>query len=175
MSYGEGRESSGSNTVVIVLAIIGGIVLGIVLVCGGIAYFAIQKMAPAFNAVAQTIGDLKTSTVTAQAFIDDIQSKRLDDAYDATTAGFQSRVSRKEFDALIRKHPELQDSTIVRKQALRANFENHQPGDPNVAEIPTFQTVTYTCDFESADDEQMELSLTVTKQGETFKVDQFTV
>jgi hypothetical protein len=175
MSYGEGRESSGSNTVVIVLAIIGGIVLGIVLVCGGLVYFVIQKMAPAINAVAQSIGDLKTSTAAAHAFIEDIQSKRLDAAYDATTAAFQARVSRKDFNELIQKHPELEDSSIVRKQALRPSFENHRGGGPDAAEIPNFQTLTYTCDFESAADEPMELSLTVTKEGETFKVDQFTI
>jgi hypothetical protein len=175
MSYGEGRESSGSNTVVIVLAIIGGIVLGIVLVCGGLAYFVIQKMAPAINAVVQTVGDLKISSTTAHAFIDDIQSNRLDAAYGGTTAGFQSRMSRKEFEQLIRKHPELQDSTIVRKQALRPNIENHRPGDPNGVDIPSFETVPYTCVFESAEGESMELSLTVTKEGDGFKVDQFTV
>jgi hypothetical protein len=175
MSYGEGRESSGSNTVVIVLAIIGGIVLGIVLVCGGLVYFVVQKMAPAINAVAQTIGDVQKGKAAAQTFIEDIQSNRLDAAYDATTAGFQSRMSRKEFEELIRKHPELQDPTIVRKQALRPILENHRAGDDGVPDIPSFQTVPYTCDFESAEGEPMELSVTVTKQGDAFKVDQFTV
>jgi hypothetical protein len=174
MSYGEGRESSGSNTVVIVLAIIGGVVLGIVLVCGGLVYYVVQKMAPAINAVAQTIGDVQKSKAAAEAFIDDIQSNRLDAAYDATTADFQSRMSRKEFEQLIRKHPELQDSTIVRKQALRPNIETNHSGD-NVADIPSFETVPYIGHFESADGESMELSVTVTKQRDAFKVDQLTV
>jgi hypothetical protein len=175
MSYGEGRESSGSNTVVIVLAIIGGIVLGIVLVCGGLVYFVVQRMAPAINQVMQTVGDVQKGKAAAEAFIEDIQSNRLDAAYDATTAGFQSRMSRKEFEELIRKHPELKDPSIVRKQALRAIFEDNRARKPNVADIPSFETVPYTCDFESAEGEPMELSLTVTKQGDVFKVDQFTV
>jgi hypothetical protein len=174
MSYGEGRESSGSNTVVIVLAIIGGIVLGIVLVCGGLAYYVIQKMAPAINTFAKTIGDVQKGKAAAEGFIEDVQSNRLDAAYDATTAGFQSRVSRKKFEELIRKHPELQDSTVVRKQALRPNIETNHSGD-NVADIPSFETVPYIGRFESADGESMELSVTVTKQGDAFKVDQFTV
>jgi hypothetical protein len=174
MSYGEGRESSGSNTVVIVLAIIGGIVLGIVLVCGGLAYFVIQKMAPAINTFAKTIGDVQKGKAAAETFVDDIQSNRVDAAYDSTTAGFQSRMSREEFEELIRKHPELQDPDIVRKQALRPNIETNHSGD-NVADIPSFETVPYTCGFESTEGVTMELSLTVTKQGDAFKVDQFTV
>src|ERR1700675_2451682 len=116
MSYGEGRESSGSNTVVIVLAIIGGIVLGIVLVCGGLAYFVIQRMAPAIDKIVQTVGDAQKGKAPAETFIEDIQSNRLDAAYDGTTAGFQSRMSRKEFEELIRKHPDVKDPSIVRKQ-----------------------------------------------------------
>jgi hypothetical protein len=175
MSYGEGRESSGSNTVVIVLAIIGGIVLGIVLVCGGLAYFVIQKMGPAIDKVVKTVGDVQKGKAAAETFIEDIQSNRLDAAYDGTTAGFQSRMSRKEFEELIRKHPDVKDPSIVRKHALRPIIEDNRAHNPNVADIPSFETVPYTYDFDSAEGEPMELSLTVTKEGDAFKVDEFTV
>jgi hypothetical protein len=175
MSYGEGRESSGGSTVIIVLAIIGGIILGIALICGGIAYFAIQKAAPMINAFAEMTQDVQRSIAAAKAFVEDIQSNRLDAAYGMTTEAFQSRMSRKQFEELIAKYPELQDPSVVRKESLRPDLPNHRPADPNVPAIPSFQTVTYLCPFESSDGKEMELSVTVTKEGQAFKVDQFKV
>ncbi len=175
MSYGEGRESSGGSTVIIVLAIIGGIILGIALICGGIAYFAIQKVAPAINAAIEMTQDVQRSIAVAKAFVEDIQSNRLDPAYGMTTDEFQARVSRKQFDELIAKYPELQDPSVVRKESLRPDLPDHRPANPNVPAIPSFQTVTYLCPFESSEGQELELRLTVTKEADGFKVDQLKV
>ena len=175
MSYGEGRESSGGSTVIIVLAIIGGIILGIALICGGIAYFAIQKVAPAINAAIEMTQDVQRSVAVAKAFVEDIQSNRLDAAYGMTTEAFQSRMSRKQFEELIANYPELQDASVVRKESLRPDMPNQRPANPNVPAIPSFQTMTYLCPFESSEGKEMELSVTVTKEGDGFKVDQFKV
>jgi len=177
MSYDEGSRSSGTSTVVVVLAIIGGVVLGIVVVCGGVAYFAIQKMAPVINAAVQSGQEFQKSIQTAVAFLDDIHANRLDQAYQMTSEDFQAHTSQKELEELVRKYPAFREGSGLKKDDLRPDLTDFAKvsDEPNQVQIPDFRRVTYLCPLTGPDGESLEVNLTVAKEGESFKVDQFAV
>ena len=120
-------EGGSDNTAVKIIAIIGGVVIVIVVSCGVLGYFvvkAMKEMAGQFNetvskametaeAMAQ---DMQQSQMTANNFVRDLQTGNLDIAYQSTTEEFKKRMTRKDLDELVKKHPSLKGGLITPPQ-----------------------------------------------------------
>jgi hypothetical protein len=95
-----GKGSGGGNTVGIVLGVLGGLFLLTLLGCGGCVYYVFTKGKEAFT-------DAIDTNVTANAFVDNLKDNQIDVAYNTTSKGYQSRVSREQFNQLLKKQPLL--------------------------------------------------------------------
>jgi hypothetical protein len=97
--------SSGTKTILIVLAAVGGIVLLGVLACAGLFGFAIFQVS---NQVKGIFG----STQSSIAFLQNLNSKQIDLAYQMGSTRYKQRVSRAQFDEFLAKHPRLTDHRV---------------------------------------------------------------
>src|SRR5882672_10371016 len=111
-------EGGSDNTAVKIIAIIGGVVVVIVLSCGVLFYFGIKAMKEMAGEFKETVNkametaeamaaDMQQSQAAADKFLTEIQTNNLEEAYQSTTETFKKRMSRKEFDELVKKHPAL--------------------------------------------------------------------
>jgi hypothetical protein len=166
MSYAEDR-GSGNKTLFIVLGVVGGLLLLVLLVCGGLAFFAVRSVQPFMNKAMQMAEDMTQGMMAAQAFLDNIRSDQLDDAYNATTDAFQKRMDREAFDELVHRHPALRQPGALDN----TNMNNPNPKAP----FPVLTTQNYRCRLVGADGKAVDVQLTVVKEGAVFKVDKFTV
>ena len=105
------RRSSDNRAVWIVLAVIGGVVLVVALVCGGLAYLFVtsvrtgmQTMHSAMQDMQRVAEEMQNSRQAAQRFIEDLREQRFEDAYEATTDTFQRRQTRPAFEAYVRRY-----------------------------------------------------------------------
>src|SRR5207244_480645 len=102
----EPRDRSDNKTLLIV-GIVAGVVLVVVLACGGLAYLVvvgIRGMSQAMSSAMQQFADIQNAMGVAQSFLDDLTQGQLDEAYAQTTKAYQQRVSREQFQALLAKH-----------------------------------------------------------------------
>jgi len=104
MSTPSPAERSSSRTITIVVSVVAGIVLLIVLVCGGLGYVLIKNLAPF---VTQMVNDMQVAQGVGQAFAGDISNGKLENAYARTSASYQHGTSIKQFQDLVAKHPAL--------------------------------------------------------------------
>jgi hypothetical protein len=98
--YDRPARSSGTKTVFIVLGIVGGLFVLGVIGCLGIVGWGV------FNFQKQFSGMIATITA-GEAFLTDLQGNRIDAAYASTSAEYQAKTSRKQFDEFLAKHPLL--------------------------------------------------------------------
>lgn len=117
MSYAD-EGKSGSNTTVIVLSIIGGILILGFLVCGGLAFVFIRTMKPMMEEIKNMGEDVAKSTTLARQFLTDLHDKRFDDAYDMMSEDFQKRLSREELEEMVRQHPAFTESLPISENGL---------------------------------------------------------
>jgi predicted metalloprotease len=110
------KQGGGGGTAVKIVAIVGAVVVVIVLICGGavaiIGYsiysgvhgFAnkVEKMA---DQAQQQQNSQEESKRFAEGFLRDVRNNRLDSAYQSTSAAYQKRVSRKDFETFLTTHP----------------------------------------------------------------------
>src|SRR5579885_3429886 len=122
MSYAD-EPRSGSNTTVIVLSIIGGILILGFLVCGGLIFVAYRAMKPMVEEMKNAAEDVTQSTMLARQFLTDLRDKRFDDAYDMMSEDFQKRVSREKLEDMVRQHPEFTASGPNQKNRLEPQVE----------------------------------------------------
>jgi hypothetical protein len=160
------RDSGGTNTVLIVLGIVGGVILLVALVCGGIAFLVFRSVGSAAQKFGEVIeAEQKKMEEVAQAqrivtdFIEDLAAGRLDAAYADTTDRFQARMTKDQLSALVDKHSLIKKHTSVFANADlpaaagRANFHVTISGAAGT----------------------MNCSVEVVKENERWKVDKFTV
>jgi hypothetical protein len=166
MSFAEDR-GSGNKTLLIVFGILGGVLLLALLVCGGLAFFAVRTIGPVMNKTMQMVEDMTQGMAAAQTFLENIRSDQLDDAYTATTDAFQKRMDRQAFEDLVHRYPALQQPGTLETP----NMNNPNPQTP----FPVLTTQNYRSRITAADGKEVEVQLTVVKEGTTFKVDKFTV
>ncbi|MDB5311520.1 MAG: hypothetical protein JWO38_5722 [Gemmataceae bacterium] len=77
--------------------VLGGIGCVVVLGCGGLIAAGLIWGLQAFTT------DLPAATAAAEEFLDLLQQNRIDDAYAATSAGFQARQDREQFAAFVKR------------------------------------------------------------------------
>jgi hypothetical protein len=122
MSYAdEGR--SGSNTAVIVVSIIGGILILGLLVCGGLFFVVFKAMKPMMEEMKNMAEDVTQSTMLARQFLNDLHDKRFDDAYDMMSEDFQRRLSREKLEEMVRQHPEFTTATPIDQNRLEPQMD----------------------------------------------------
>jgi hypothetical protein len=97
MSSGPRRQTSSNKTVLIILALVGGVGLVLVLICGGLAFWLFRSIA----------SELPAAQASANAFLVDLQANRLDVAYASTTRGFRSNLSLEQFRGFVNAFPAL--------------------------------------------------------------------
>jgi hypothetical protein len=117
-----GSSSSGTSTVLIVLGVIGGIVLLLALACGVGMYFVFRAASVAMTGAMQMVADLSDAQFVAQGFVNDLGAGRIDQAYSATSQGYQARQTKDQLKALVDKNPALKNSNAT------AFITNQAPG-----------------------------------------------
>ena len=170
--YYDSGSSSGSNTTLIIVGIVGGVVLVFLLVCGGLAYLAINAAKEGMEAIRpmmEGFEEMAQSEHIANDFLENIRAGRLDAAYQSTTESFKKRLSRKAFDELVQKHPELKQQDVFPMFDMDQN-----------ASKPQTQPFTgpYRYRYSAArkdGKEPLEFKITVAKENGTLKVDQLTL
>jgi Tfp pilus assembly protein PilE len=108
MSYSE-PTSGGGRTVLIVVIVVVVLVVGVLAICAGLAYFGIQRMTEVMKPMQEMVEDLQRAPSVVEDFLDDIRANRLEAAHQSTTEAFKKRMTLKQFQELIEKHPALKE------------------------------------------------------------------
>jgi ABC-type antimicrobial peptide transport system permease subunit len=153
----EPESSSSNKTILIVVSIIAGVILVIVASCFGLGYFFLKAISPAMSSAMQMVNDLQQATATGQQFMADVAADRIDAAYEHTTKDFQKRQDLEAFRKFVAKHPGLKGNL--------PNFTNMQP-------LQGRCTMAFTI---TGPNGAVTGTLVVIKEGEEWKVDQFTI
>jgi hypothetical protein len=150
------KSSGAGKTLLIVFGIIGGIVLVLVLGCGGVVYLVYRGMSGAVASFKSTFEDMQASQMAAENFMSDVAANRLDAAYKNTTKNYQSQQTLPQFKDFVQKNPGLKNYQPMSLQPMNltstaSSFQGQIPG-----QIKGF-------------------TVQVVKEGETWKVDRFTI
>jgi hypothetical protein len=165
-------EGGSDNTAVKIIAIIGGFVVVIVVSCGVLGYFGIRAMREMASGFEETFKqfaeDAQQSQKAVDSFLADIRADKLDSAYQSTTKEFKDRLSQKEFEELIKKHPALKEKAMP---GLNMNPQN-PPASPQG--FPSMYQYSYKAQAEGGKD-RIDILITVEKEDGKMKVDQLTI
>jgi hypothetical protein len=167
-------EGGSDNTAVKIIAIIGGVIVVIVLSCGILGYFGIKAMKETVGKTMETfeamMQDMQQSQAAADKFLTEIQTGNLEGAYQSTTEAFKKRMSRKEFDELVKKHPALKEPPT------NMGMDQSTPMAPPTSPQALPSSYRYQYHAQSKDGkESLDLTVGVTKEGGQMKVDQLTI
>jgi hypothetical protein len=95
--------------IALILAIVGGVGLICLLACGGCGYW----MFKAFTT------DLPAAQASANAFLDDLQSSRIESAYGQTTQGFQASMTLQQFRDFLKQYSTFTSQTSRTQNGFR--------------------------------------------------------
>jgi hypothetical protein len=111
------RRRAGSdpgNTTVKVIAIVGAVVLGILVVCGGLAAVAVYAVSQAVSNVSTNMQQFvkeasrwQEAQAAAEAFLRDVRQNDFDRAYQATSKAYRERTSRKALEEYVAQRPAI--------------------------------------------------------------------
>ena len=154
----EPRPSSGGNTAVKIIAIIGGVILTIVLVCGGTVYFAVNRF---FKFGEESIAKMQEqqknsnrakSQAAADTFIRNLKAKRFDEAFQMTTANCRKKhanpVALEEF---VKDNPKIKDVNMLIPKDFGENATIYNFEDTMFAQGGGFNKLEVTVVLEGAD------------------------
>lgn len=174
------QDDSTGMTAVKIVAIIGGVVVTVVLTCGGLAYYAISSVFQTADKLQAKVGeqfekmrkeqekqqqelansDKEKSKEFANNFVQEVRGQRGDAAYAMTTPAYQGRVSLEQFKELIAK----QAKVLERFGGFFTDIHAPDKG------------TTYTFKESIPDFGKLKkLLVTAVKQGNGWKVDQFSI
>ena len=159
MNGEDSGSSSATKIVLIVVGVVGGIVVLIILACAGIAYFGMRAVQQVGASAMQLATDVQASQAAAEEFLADIAGGQVDLAYSQTTKDFQARQTLQEFRALIDKNPILKtrSSSFLGSQSI------------------TGTRAVFRATVSAPDGKTLNCTVTVVKEGDTWKVDRLTV
>jgi hypothetical protein len=120
--YDDDRPSpKSSNTVLwVILGVGGGILLLVVLVCGGIMYVGYSG----FQKVKAVVEDVQAAQGSAEAFLTFLQGENVDKAYDVTGSGFKARQTKAQFERFVSDHPGLSPHDKRSSNSFQMNTNN---------------------------------------------------
>jgi hypothetical protein len=167
--YDDSPRSDGGNATAKIAIIIGAVVLGVVLVCGGVTYLVVKAVSKVGEEFTKSIGEAvknleaSMSESAADAFLDDVRNGQFDDAYLNTTAEFQKTLPKEKLQALVAKYPFLkaknEDDTLPLTLVHKGTVEHR-----------------YEATSESGRKKRAtKVTIVVRKVGEEWKIDRFTV
>src|SRR5207302_949103 len=104
MSTEQESNRSSNRTVWLVVGLVGGVVLILLVVCGGLGFFAIKAVKDLGTTMQQMVRDVQLSQSTAESFIAELAADHLADAYERTTDGYRERVSLDELRKFVEKN-----------------------------------------------------------------------
>jgi hypothetical protein len=167
-------EGGSDNTAVKIIAIIGGVLVVIVVSCGVLGYFGIKAMKETVGKTMETfevmMQDMQQSQATADKFLTEIEMNNLEEAYQSTTEAFKKRMSRKEFDELVKKHPALKEP------ATNMGMDQATPMAPPTSAQTLPSSYRYRYHAQSKDGkETLDLTIGVIKNEGQMKVDQLSI
>jgi hypothetical protein len=157
-------DSAGPKTTTIVLIVLGvvfGLVLLVVVACGGIGYLFFRSVSGMATTMGQIITDQQEAQEAAQEFLNDLKAGNVAAAYDATTDRFKAGQTLEQFQAFVKKNPLLTGHTSAVLTGV-----NHQPAAGHITVKMTLNgnvKGSTTC------------SLQMAKENGEWKVDKLTV
>jgi hypothetical protein len=151
------RRSS-RGYVLLIVGIIGGVLCVILLVCGGIIYLGVRTVLPAWRSITMA-DEIQASEMAADRFMKMIARDGVEPAYAGTTQGFQSRQTLQQFRDMVDRNPTLKDYEWG--MALEKDFDP----DRN----------TYRGTIEDRNGMTMSFTVVTVKDGQSWKVDRFTI
>jgi hypothetical protein len=154
------EEKSSNKTVLIIVVAVASVLIVALVVCGGLGYMAFQGAQKAIQSATQIMNDVNLAQATGERFLGDIASGHLEDAYAATSDGYQKEHNFEQFKQFIDKNAILKSHTS--RAMTNTNFNPNQ----------TQMTLQYSL---SDPGKTGSCSLTIVKEGEQWKIDRFTV
>jgi hypothetical protein len=178
------QPKAGGNTAVKIIAIIGGIFVVICLMCGGLIWYAVHSAKKAADETRQDLvkhveqnqkdfnkrvdedrkqranSDKALSEKAAEAFFQELKGRRVEAAYKMTTAAYQGRVTQEDFASLIEAN-----SQALQQVAL-LNSDIFAPDSGTTYQYSKNAVIRA---------KRIVISVTVIKDGATWKVDQFSI
>jgi outer membrane murein-binding lipoprotein Lpp len=113
-------ESDQGNTSVKVMAIIGAIVLGVLVVCGGLAAVvaysvsqAVKGVSTSMQQLAKEVGRWQEAQDAAETFLREVRRNDYDRAYELTSKAYRERVTRKGLEEYVAKWPAIRSSNAT--------------------------------------------------------------
>ena len=158
MSAEYNRGDSSNKTVLIVLAIVGGVLVLCILGCLGLFYLGMRTVQQVAASAKQMMEEAQAAQVVAERFLADLGDGQVDFAYKETTQQFQARQTLEQFRAFVDRNPLLKKRTSSNVWA--------QSNTPNLV---TFQASISTTGG------QLNCTIHVAKEGDVWKVDRFTI
>jgi hypothetical protein len=164
------RERRSSNKSTLVVLGVGALALGVcMVVCGGFVYLAAKKLGDGMSnfgtAVQQAAQQAQqqqeslAAQATAEAFMQDVAAGNTDAAYARTTKSFQARQTGVQFRDFVNQNPVLK------------NYQLDSLDDPEF-------TTPLSATFDGAvlgPNGDVTFTLVLTKDGQGWKVDRFTI
>jgi hypothetical protein len=155
------ESSKSSNTTLIIVLVVAVVLVVLIGMCGGLVYLGtrvISQISQVSSSAMQMMQDIGMAQTTADDFLADIKDGRLDGAYERTTESFRKGKSLEEFQKWIDHNPALRSYTS-------------RAGSPTTV-TPGLVTLQTTLAGENG---TVQCTVRVVKEGEKWKVDQFTI
>ncbi len=176
---------SGGNTAVKIIAILGAVVLGVALICGGLVYYVFYSVKKGVSTLHEQLSaevekqkeqmqkemqkrqqerensNKAKSEKFVAAFLQEVKGGRAEAAYAMTTVDYRKRVSLEQFRELLQKNADV----LRRVPRLLAGGL-----DPDTATTFRYEATTLR-----GGGGFVKVGVTVVKEGEEWKVDQLTV
>ncbi|HLW64920.1 MAG TPA: hypothetical protein VKS79_06325 [Gemmataceae bacterium] len=165
---------SGNKDLLLVFGIIGGVLLVVVLVCGGIGFYVIYSIRKAASQMQQSVlakveqvekeqQRTEAAREFGQSFLQDLKNGETDTAYDNTSANYQKKTSLEKFKALVK-----QRQRVIEQQVTLQPDPNMNPLGPNSIYRFKEMILIHGEGFYN-------LVIAVTTEGDNWKVDQFSM
>jgi hypothetical protein len=167
-------SSSGNKELLLVFGIIGGVLLAIVLVCGGIGFYAFYSVRKAASQMQQSVvakveqvekeqQRTEAAREFALSFLQQLKDHEIDAAYDDTSANYQKKTSLEKFKTLIKQREQ-----VIQQQMMLHPDPNMNPVGPNSVYRFTEMVLVHG-------EGSYNLVIAVIMEGNQWKVDQFSI
>jgi hypothetical protein len=153
------HRGNSTNVVLIIVGSVVGLLVLMVLACGGLTFVLLQRASQAMQPQLQAEADRREADGVIQTFLNNLALGQIEAAYGSTTAAFRARQTLPQFKAFVDGNPLLTKFTDAQKAPV-----NNAPGAQRL-------TVQYTLTGKGT----LQLTFQLVKEGEDWKIDAVTV